>query len=99
MRCMQKARQFPASTTLRAVPGSRQHFLRSSACSSVFTMRAARRAFGVVLDGDLVLVKGFGVRDRQSQDAVTPDTVFRIASMTKSFTALAILKLRDEGKL
>ena len=27
------------------------------------------------------------------------DTVFRIASMTKSFTAMAILKLRDEGKL
>ncbi len=30
---------------------------------------------------------------------MTPDTVFRIASMTKSFTAMSILKLRDEGKL
>jgi CubicO group peptidase (beta-lactamase class C family) len=56
-------------------------------------------AFGVVIDGDLALVKGLGVRDVPSGDAVTPDTVFRIASMTKSFTALAILKLRDEGKL
>jgi CubicO group peptidase (beta-lactamase class C family) len=56
-------------------------------------------AFGVVIDGELALVKGFGVRDVASGDAVTPDTVFRIASMTKSFTALAILKLRDEGKL
>jgi len=55
--------------------------------------------FGVVLDGELVLVKGLGVRDRQSNDPVTADTVFRIASMTKSFTALAILRLRDEGKL
>jgi len=55
--------------------------------------------FGVVIDGDLVLVKGYGVKDRVSNAPVTPDTVFRIASMTKSFTALAVLKLRDEGKL
>jgi CubicO group peptidase (beta-lactamase class C family) len=55
--------------------------------------------FGVVVDGDLAYVKGFGVRERKSQDPVTPETAFRIASMTKSFTALAILKLRDEGKL
>lgn len=54
---------------------------------------------GIVIDGELAWVKGFGVRDRKSNDPVTPDTAFRIASMTKSFTALAILKLRDEGKL
>jgi CubicO group peptidase (beta-lactamase class C family) len=56
-------------------------------------------AFGVVIDGDLVIAKGLGVRDVESSEPVTADTVFRIASMTKSFTALAILKLRDEGKL
>ncbi len=55
--------------------------------------------FGVVIDGQLALVKGAGVRDRKSNEAVTPETAFRIASMTKSFTVLAILKLRDEGKL
>lgn len=55
--------------------------------------------YGVVIDGETVLVKGLGVRDRASNDPVTPDTGFRIASMTKSFTALAILKLRDEGQL
>ena len=55
--------------------------------------------FGVVIDGELALVKGFGVRERDSNSPVTPDTVFRIASMTKSFTALAVLKLRDEGRL
>lgn len=56
-------------------------------------------AFGIVIDGELALVKTFGVRDRAAKDPVTPDTVFRIASMTKSFTALAILQLRDAGKL
>jgi CubicO group peptidase (beta-lactamase class C family) len=55
--------------------------------------------WGVVIDGRLAHVKSTGVRDRSGMQPVTADTVFRIASMTKSFTALAILKLRDEGKL
>jgi CubicO group peptidase (beta-lactamase class C family) len=54
---------------------------------------------GIVIDGELVWVKAAGVQDTATKAPVTPDTVFRIASMTKSFTALAILKLRDEGKL
>ena len=54
---------------------------------------------GVLIDGELVWVKASGVRELDSRAPVTPDTVFRIASMTKSFTALSILKLRDEGKL
>jgi CubicO group peptidase (beta-lactamase class C family) len=55
--------------------------------------------WGVVIDNRLAHVESFGVRDRSSQAEVTPGTAFRIASMTKSFTALAILKLRDEGGL
>ena len=47
----------------------------------------------------IVWVKAAGVRETATKAPVTPDTVFRIASMTKSFTAMAILKLRDEGKL
>ncbi|HKV37509.1 MAG TPA: serine hydrolase domain-containing protein [Pyrinomonadaceae bacterium] len=60
---------------------------------------------GVIVDGELVWVKTAGVREASSnpnesnKPPVTPETVFRIASMTKSFTAMAILKLRDEGKL
>src|SRR5580658_10502001 len=55
--------------------------------------------WGVVIDTRLAHVASFGVRDRASSAPVTPETAFRIASMTKSFTALAVLKLRDEGKL
>lgn len=55
--------------------------------------------YGVVVDGKLAYVRALGVRDVQTQAPVTPDTVFRIASMSKNFTALAALKLRDEGKL
>jgi serine-type D-Ala-D-Ala carboxypeptidase/endopeptidase len=55
--------------------------------------------YGIVADGRLVYVKGLGVQDLDSKRPVTADTLFRIASMTKAFTALTILKLRDDGKL
>ena len=55
--------------------------------------------WGVVIDGRLAHVESAGVRERSHNSAITASTVFRIASMTKSFTALAILKLRDEGML
>ncbi len=55
--------------------------------------------WGVVKDGRLVHVKGAGVQDTDAKRPVTADTLFRIASMTKAFTALSILKLRDDGKV
>jgi CubicO group peptidase (beta-lactamase class C family) len=56
-------------------------------------------AWGVVIDGQLAHTGVYGYRELATKSPVTPDTVFRIASMTKSFTAMAIVKLRDEGKL
>ncbi|MET0596136.1 MAG: serine hydrolase domain-containing protein, partial [Polyangiaceae bacterium] len=61
--------------------------------------RATGLAVGILLDGELVYERFFGVRDLSSRMPVDGDTVFRIASITKSFTALAALKLRDEGRL
>jgi CubicO group peptidase (beta-lactamase class C family) len=55
--------------------------------------------YGIVADGRLVHVGTFGVQDLESRRAVTPDTLFRVASMTKAFTALTILKLRDDGRV
>ncbi|ATQ43101.1 serine hydrolase domain-containing protein [Caulobacter mirabilis] len=55
--------------------------------------------WGVVADGKLVHVKGAGVQDLASRKPVGPESLFRIASMSKAFTGLAILKLRDDGKL
>jgi CubicO group peptidase (beta-lactamase class C family) len=56
-------------------------------------------AFGIVLDGQLVYSNAFGVSNVPVMTQATSKTGFRIASMTKSFTAMAILRLRDEGKL
>lgn len=56
-------------------------------------------AWGIVIDGELAHLGVAGYRELTGKTPVTRDSVFRIASMTKSFTAMAILKLRDEGKL
>lgn len=56
-------------------------------------------AWGIIVDGVLVHVGVSGLRDVATNAPVKSDTVFRIASMTKSFTAMAILQLRDAGKL
>jgi CubicO group peptidase (beta-lactamase class C family) len=56
-------------------------------------------SFGIVLDGKLVFTKSGGYTNLQSKTAATTGSMFRIASMSKSFTAMAIVKLRDEGKL
>jgi CubicO group peptidase (beta-lactamase class C family) len=55
--------------------------------------------WGIVVDGTLVHTGTAGYRDVAAKAPVDGDTVFRIASMTKSFTAMSLLKLRDEGKL
>src|SRR5262245_36115628 len=70
----------------------------------VFADIAAERhipaiAYGVMLDGALVHTGAIGLANVERKLNAVTDTRFRIASMTKSFTALAILKLRDAGKL
>lgn len=55
--------------------------------------------YGIVMDGRLTHVRGFGVQDLDQRRPVRPDSLFRIASMSKAFTALAILRLRDAGRL
>jgi len=55
--------------------------------------------YGIVRDGKLIHVGTMGVQDLESRRPVDADSLFRIASMSKAFTALAILKLRDEGQL
>lgn len=56
-------------------------------------------AVGIVHEGDLVYAKGFGYADLDNKKPMTSKSVFRIASITKTFTATAILQLRDKGKL
>ncbi len=56
-------------------------------------------AAAIVLEGEVVYVRGFGVRDVESKLPVDADTIFRIGSVSKTITALAVLRLRDQGKV
>jgi CubicO group peptidase (beta-lactamase class C family) len=53
----------------------------------------------VAHDGDVLLTKGYGLADREHEVPNTPHTKFRIGSITKQFTAMAILLLQAQGKL
>lgn len=54
---------------------------------------------GLMLDGELIHARALGAANLVTQAPAALDTRFRIASMSKSFTAMAILRLRDAGKL
>ncbi len=56
-------------------------------------------AYGIVVDNELTIAAATGLINRETNRNAETTSSFRIASMTKSFTAMAILKLRDEGRL
>ena len=56
-------------------------------------------AFALVVDGEIVHLQAKGVADLEGKRIATPDTIYRIASITKTFTASAVMALRDDGKL
>ncbi len=56
-------------------------------------------SIGIVYNQELIWAKGYGFADLDNQIPATPSTVYRIGSISKVFTATAILQLRDAGKL
>ncbi|MBX9590072.1 MAG: serine hydrolase [Hyphomonadaceae bacterium] len=56
-------------------------------------------ALAIIADNRVVLIKGFGVRDVDKKLPVTTDTMFPVGSVSKPFTALAVLLGIDDGVL
>ena len=56
-------------------------------------------ALAVIKDGSIVYKRGYGAADLDHDIPIRPDTVFHVASVSKQFTAFAILLLAQQGKL
>jgi CubicO group peptidase (beta-lactamase class C family) len=73
--------------------------LDSIAAAYVREAPAAGVTVAVVRHGDTLLLKGYGERDRDKHLPADPSTVYRVGSITKQFTAAAVLKLVEAGKI
>ena len=56
-------------------------------------------AIGVIKDGEKILAEGYGVADVEKKTKIDSQSLFGIASCTKSFTAAIVAMLVDQGKL
>lgn len=61
--------------------------------------RIAGASVAIAREGRLVYAKGFGYADKEAGETVSPNHVFRIASVSKLVTAVAVMKLSEEGKI
>jgi len=77
---------------------------QAAAIDQVIAEALRERAFagatvGVAAGGKIQFIRGYGMADIENRVPVTDSTVFRIGSTTKQFTAVAVLKLMEQGKL
>ncbi len=56
-------------------------------------------SYGVIVDSELIFTNAIGTRETGAESLPDADSIYRIASMTKSFAAAAVLHLRDAGQL
>ena len=73
--------------------------LDSIARSAMTTMKVPGMSVAVIKGTDTLLFRGYGAADLENDVAATPQTVYRIGSVTKQFTAAAILRLAEQNRL
>jgi D-alanyl-D-alanine carboxypeptidase len=101
------ARETPAAESASPAPSPSPSPDHSAFIAAVDALAADALARGpvaglsiaVFAHGRPVLAKGYGFADVEAGVAATPDTSYPIASVTKQFTAAAILRLADQGRL
>ena len=79
--------------------GAREESLQRTVARLLARWPTAGLAVAVIGPGESTWFHTHGVADVTSRVPVTPDTVFRIGSLTKTFTAVAILQLCEQGRV
>ena len=54
---------------------------------------------GIIKDGKIIYLKGFGAANLETNELITPQTKFQLGELSKQFTTLAILLLEEQGKI
>lgn len=70
-----------------------------SLLKSIYADGLPGASIGIVHDGKAIFKKSYGVREINSKEKISSSTNFNIASLTKQFTALAVLQLAEKNKL
>jgi len=85
----------PVPATGQAVPGADAFDRGVSALLKKWNIPGA--AIAVAKNGTLILARGYGYADYENKQLMQPDSMFRIGSISKVLTSMAILHLKDQG--
>ncbi len=85
--------------TGRSTRGPVAHAADSIADAIIKRGRVAALSIAVIRGRDTLVMKGYGMADIENEVPATPRTVYRIGSVTKQFTSVAIMQLVEQGKL
>lgn len=83
----------------QAAPPALEAAIDAFARSVLDEQQAPGLSIGIARGGETLLIRGYGLANLEHQVPATGDTVFRIGSVTKQFTAAAILLLAEDGRL
>lgn len=100
----EKSKPLASSTNIQMMEGPNNKKEIESFADPLFEEKMKKynvngSSFVVVHDGKVVVNKGYGYANKEKKIPVTKDTVFQIASVSKTFTALAVMQQVDKGKL
>jgi CubicO group peptidase (beta-lactamase class C family) len=88
-----------AAARADGVPDGTIEAIDRIAAQDIDQKKVASYAIAVVKDGRLLLARGYGMADLENDVPATAETVYRLGSITKQFTALAVMQLAEQGKL
>lgn len=90
---------FSITTFAQQVPESTAKTIEQAYTKLLKNKKGVGLSMAIVHKGEIVYAKGFGYADKENEIKANENTVYRIGSITKSFTSLAIMQLQEKGKL